>query len=154
MTNSSSDSSLFEGPDFSSSVTENDVDAGLDDDLGEDLDEDLDDGFGGGLDARLDDGPDVGVDGIDVASERANIAIGGTAQAVLEHIARQIVDDPDAVVVDAGPGRNGLKLSLHVDPADMGRIIGKRGRVAQALRTVVRAAGARDGADASVDIVD
>ncbi len=130
MTNSSSDSSLFEGPDFSSTEVEDDADAELDDEF------------------------DVVIDEIDVVQEHANRVAGGTAQNVLEHIARQIVDDPDAVVVDAGPGRNGLKLSLHVNPADMGRIIGKRGRVAQALRTVVRAAGARDGQDASVDIVD
>ena len=145
MTNSSSDSSLFEGPDFSSSIVEDDVDDELDGELDVEIDE-IDDG--------LDDELDVEIDEIDVAPESANRVAGGTAQAVLEHIARQIVDDPDAVVVDAGPGRNGLKLSLHVNPADMGRIIGKRGRVAQALRTVVRAAGARDGADASVDIVD
>ncbi len=130
MTNTSSDSSLFEGPDFSSSADEDDADI------------------------ELDDESDVVIDEMDLTPEHANRAVGGTAQEVLEHIARQIVDDPDAVVVDAGPGRNGLKLSLHVNPADMGRIIGKRGRVAQALRTVVRAAGARDGQDASVDIVD
>ena len=45
-----------------------------------------------------------------------------------------------AVVVDVDRSRSGVKLSLHVAPSDMGRIIGKRGRVAQALRTVVRAA--------------
>ncbi len=79
---------------------------------------------------------------------------GGTAQAVLEHVARSIVDEPDGVSVDAAPDRVGVRLSLHVAPGDMGRIIGKRGRVAQALRAVVRAAAAKDGHDASVDIVD
>jgi len=79
---------------------------------------------------------------------------GGTARAVLEHVARSIVDTPEAVVVEVGGGRSGTKLSLHVDPADMGRIIGKRGRVAQAIRVLVRAAAAHDGTDASVDIVD
>jgi predicted RNA-binding protein YlqC (UPF0109 family) len=73
---------------------------------------------------------------------------------VLEHIARSIVDDPDAVSVDVSPARVGVKLSLHVAPGDMGRIIGKRGRVAQAVRTLVRAAAVRQGSDASVDIVD
>jgi hypothetical protein len=90
----------------------------------------------------------------EVAPEGANRIDGGTAQAVLEHIAKSIVDDPEAVVVEAGPSRDGVKLSLHVNPADMGRIIGKRGRIAQSLRTVVRAAGARDEVNASVDIVD
>lgn len=88
----------------------------------------------------------------DVADTNAIDA--GTARAVLEHIARSIVDDPDAVVVEASPSRGGTKLSLHVNPSDMGRIIGRRGRVAQALRTVVRAAGTRDGTETTVDIAD
>ena len=50
--------------------------------------------------------------------------------------------------------RRGLILRLHVAPGDMGRIIGRRGRVAQAIRTVVRAAGVREGVEAIVDIVD
>lgn len=79
---------------------------------------------------------------------------GGAARAVLEHIARSIVDEPDAVVVEVAPARSGVKLSLHVAPGDMGRIIGRRGRVAQALRTVVRAAAASEGGEAVVDIVD
>lgn len=79
---------------------------------------------------------------------------GSRAQSVLEHVAAAIVDDPDAVRVSAGSGRTGVVLSLSVAPGDMGRIIGKRGRVAHALRTLVRAAAARDGTDATVDIVD
>jgi predicted RNA-binding protein YlqC (UPF0109 family) len=79
---------------------------------------------------------------------------GGAALAVLEHIARSIVDDPEAVVVDVSSERGGVRLDLHVAPSDMGRIIGRRGRVAQALRSVVRAAAAKDGTDATVDIVD
>ena len=79
---------------------------------------------------------------------------GGTARSVLEHVARSIVDDPDAVAVEVAESRGGVRLSLHVAQGDMGRIIGRRGRVAQALRTLVRAAAARDGQDASVDIVD
>jgi uncharacterized protein len=56
--------------------------------------------------------------------------------------------------VEAEEGRGGLTLRLHVAPDDMGRVIGRRGRVAQAIRTVVRAAGAREGVDTEVDIVD
>jgi uncharacterized protein len=81
-------------------------------------------------------------------------ADGGIALSVLEHIARSIVDDPDAVVVDTSAQRGGVRLDLHVASTDMGRIIGRRGRVAQALRSVVRAAAAKDGTDATVDIVD
>lgn len=73
---------------------------------------------------------------------------------VLDYVARSIVDHPDAVEIDAEPGRRGVNLRLHVAPDDMGKVIGRRGRVAQAIRTVVRAAGAREGVEAQVDIVD
>lgn len=82
-------------------------------------------------------------------------AAGGLSGAVLDYVARALVDDPDAVVVDATEGRaGGVTLRLHVAPDDMGKVIGKRGRVAQALRAVVRAAGAKEGVDTFVDIVD
>lgn len=83
-----------------------------------------------------------------------NSVAGGAARSVLEHVARSIVDEPEAVVIEVGEGRSGARLSLHVAPSDMGRIIGKRGRVAQAMRALVRAAAASEGTDASVDIVD
>jgi predicted RNA-binding protein YlqC (UPF0109 family) len=79
---------------------------------------------------------------------------GGRARAVLEYLAEQLVDDPDSIEVDARTWRHRVSLSLSVAPDDMGRVIGRRGRTAQAVRTVVRAAGARDGLDAYVDIVD
>jgi predicted RNA-binding protein YlqC (UPF0109 family) len=79
---------------------------------------------------------------------------GGTAQGVLEYLATAIVDEPDGVEVQVDERRNGIELSLHVAPDDMGKIIGRRGRVAQAIRTVVRAAGAKDGIEAQVEIVD
>ena len=66
----------------------------------------------------------------------------------------QLVDDPDAVTVDTSETRHGIKLSLRVAPDDMGKVIGRRGRVAQSIRSVVRAAGAKDGVDVIVDIVD
>ena len=58
------------------------------------------------------------------------------------------------MVVEVDERRNGVELSLHVAPDDMGKIIGRRGRVAQAIRTVVRAAGAKEGIEAQVEIVD
>ena len=73
-----------------------------------------------------------------------------TAAKVLEYLATSIVDSPDDVEVEV----DGNTLRLHVAPDDMGKVIGRRGRVAQAIRTVVRAAGAKDGAEVSVDIVD
>ena len=88
------------------------------------------------------------------ADDAGNRVAGGTARSVLEHVARSIVDDPEGVAVEVGETRSGIRLSLRVAQGDMGRIIGRRGRTAQALRTLVRAAAARDGQEASVDIVD
>lgn len=79
---------------------------------------------------------------------------GALPRTVLEYVATSIVDEPDGVVIDVDEGRRGITLSLHVTPDDMGKVIGRRGRVAQAIRTVVRAAGTREGVEASVDIVD
>jgi hypothetical protein len=77
-----------------------------------------------------------------------------TATAVLTHVVRSIVDDADAVQVDAVEGRNRLKLEVKVGPGDLGRVIGRRGRTAQSIRTVVRAAATRDGVEVDVDFVD
>jgi len=79
---------------------------------------------------------------------------GGTAQAVLEYVVRHIVDEPDAISVEVEERRRGIELHLNVAPDDMGKVIGRRGRVVQAMRTVVRAAGARDGVEANVTIDD
>jgi predicted RNA-binding protein YlqC (UPF0109 family) len=79
---------------------------------------------------------------------------GGRAKAVLLFLAKRLVDNPDAVVIDTGETRHGIKLSLRVASEDMGKVIGRRGRVAQSIRSVVRAAGAKDGVDVTVDIVD
>ena len=80
---------------------------------------------------------------------------GAMAREVLDFLARSIVDDPDGVEVIVEEGRRGdVRLSLSVSPDDMGKVIGRRGRVAQAIRTVVRAAGAREGIEVGVDIVD
>ena len=103
----------------------------------------------------LPDGDDVDVDDEDdVDDDAGNRVVGAIPRNVVDYLARQLVDEPDAVVVEADEGRGRVDLRLHVAPDDMGKIIGKRGRVAQAVRTVVRAAGAREGVEASVDIVD
>ena len=77
-----------------------------------------------------------------------------TAVATLEFLAKQVVEDDGAVRVDVEPGRNGLLLTLNVGPNDVGRIIGRRGRVVQAIRTVVRMAGAKDGVNVQVEVAD
>lgn len=61
-----------------------------------------------------------------------------TAIAVLTHVIRSIVDDPEAVSVAETEGRNRLRLEVKVGPGDLGRVIGRRGRTAQSIRTLVR----------------
>jgi predicted RNA-binding protein YlqC (UPF0109 family) len=77
-----------------------------------------------------------------------------TATAALEFIAKSLAEDPAAVSVEVNERQGKVILSLNVGPNDMGRIIGRRGRTAQAIRALVGAAGARDGVTTSVDIVD
>ena len=84
----------------------------------------------------------------------ANRVVGGLSKSVLTYLATSIVEEADAVVVETEERRNSVILRLHVAPSDMGRVIGRRGRVAQAIRSVVRAAGAKEGIEATVDIVD
>ncbi len=78
----------------------------------------------------------------------------GTSEAVLDYLARSLANEPEAVVINADERGSSIRLSLHVAPEDMGRVIGRRGRTAQAIRTLVHVAGAKDGVQTSVDIVD
>ena len=74
-----------------------------------------------------------------------------TAQAVLTYLVSQVVDHPEGVSVTTTEGRRGnLELDVTVADGDMGRVIGKRGRIAQSIRAVTRAAAVKD--DTSVDI--
>jgi uncharacterized protein len=73
---------------------------------------------------------------------------------LLEFLARELVDNPDAVAVNEVTDARGLLLQLHVDPDDMGKVIGRGGRTARALRAIVRAAGTRRDVHASVEIVE
>jgi predicted RNA-binding protein YlqC (UPF0109 family) len=89
-----------------------------------------------------------------VTEHDPNIVPAATATAVLTHVVRSIVDDPDAVRVQATQARGRIKLEVTVGPGDLGRVIGRRGRTAQSIRTVVRAAAVRDGAEVDVDFAD
>jgi predicted RNA-binding protein YlqC (UPF0109 family) len=128
----------------------------FDDDI-EDLDEadDIDD-----VDdlEDLDDGDDieeVAGEGNQAGMGNERTALdGGTPLSVLTYLAKSLSNDPESVVIETEERRNGLRLNLHVAPEDMGRVIGRRGRTAQAIRTMVNVAGAKDGVQASVDIVD
>jgi uncharacterized protein len=107
-------------------------------------------------DDDVDDEIEDDVDDVDQGNEgnEASALDGGTPLAVLNYLARSLSNDPDSVVIETEERRGGLRLSLHVAPDDMGRVIGRRGRTAQAIRTLVNVAGAKDGVQASVDIVD
>jgi uncharacterized protein len=76
------------------------------------------------------------------------------AENVLRFIAEQLVDHPDAVRIDVDEDERETVLELHVHDEDLGKVIGKRGRTAKALRTLVRAAGALDDENVTVEIVD
>jgi len=93
-------------------------------------------------------------EGLDTQADSGNQVAAPTATAVLTHVVRSIVDDPEAVTVEAVQGRGRLKLEVKVGPGDLGRVIGRRGRTAQSIRTVVRAAATRDEVDVDVDFVD
>jgi uncharacterized protein len=73
---------------------------------------------------------------------------------LLEYLARQLVDDPDAVRVETAEEDDAIVLRLYVAEDDVGKVIGRQGRVARALRTVVRASAARERRRVMLEIVD
>jgi predicted RNA-binding protein YlqC (UPF0109 family) len=126
----------------------NQVDDADDDELEEfdeldDADEDAD---------ELDDVDDL--DDLDEDANGGNVAVGASSTAVLTHLATALADEPDAVSVETDVRGRRATFRLHVAQPDMGRVIGRRGRTAQAIRALVAAAGAREGLTTSVDIVD
>lgn len=72
-------------------------------------------------------------------------------EAALEHLVKGIVDNPDDVTVDMVSGRRGRTLEVRVHPDDLGKVIGRSGRTAKALRTVIAAIG---GKGVRVDVID
>lgn len=79
---------------------------------------------------------------------------GESLKELLEYMARALVLHPDSVQVDMEENPDEVRLRLAVDPADTGKVIGKQGRIAQAMRTVMKAAAVHDGRRVSVDIQD
>ena len=74
---------------------------------------------------------------------------------LIEYIARSLVDDPNQVQVGQSRGSAGkIRLELHVSREDMGRVIGKSGRVANAMRILLRVAAAREGKQVSLDVIE
>ncbi|HEU6440082.1 MAG TPA: KH domain-containing protein [Candidatus Limnocylindrales bacterium] len=74
------------------------------------------------------------------------------AQDLVAYVARNLVDDPDAVVVEVTNGPDGKVIELHVAEEDMGKVIGRNGSVAKALRTLLKVVSARDGEPVSLEI--
>ena len=72
---------------------------------------------------------------------------------LVEYIAKTLVEDPSQVQVNVMEGANSITLELRVAPGDMGRVIGKSGRIANAIRTLVRVAAVRQGKRATLEIV-
>ncbi|MBP5199239.1 MAG: KH domain-containing protein [Schwartzia sp.] len=72
---------------------------------------------------------------------------------IVEIIARSLVDHPEAVVVEEKEEDRMTVFELHVAQEDMGKVIGKQGRIAKALRTVVKAAATRENKRVTVEIV-
>ena len=75
-------------------------------------------------------------------------------QKLLEMIARSLVDDPQSVVVDQDNTEHGVLLKLNVAQKDMGKIIGKQGKRAKALRTIMKAVSVRRNTNVTVEIMD
>ena len=74
---------------------------------------------------------------------------------LLLYIARNLDDNPDAVsVTESAPDGQELTLELRVAPEDMGKVIGRQGRIAKEIRTVIRSRAQREGVKVSVDIMD
>ncbi len=113
---------------------------------------DIDDGAE--LDADLDDRVEDEVEDDTDEFEPANEVLAPTATEVLRYLVKALVDDPEAVHVDAIERRRGVLLEVRVAQGELGRVIGRKGRTAQSLRTVARAAATRDDITVDVDFVD
>ena len=72
---------------------------------------------------------------------------------LVEAIAKSLVDSPEEVVVTETEGNQGTVIELRVAPDDMGQVIGKQGRIAKALRTVVKAAAIKENKKVTVEII-
>ncbi|MCI8947965.1 MAG: KH domain-containing protein [Lachnospiraceae bacterium] len=74
-------------------------------------------------------------------------------KALVEVIAKALVDHPDEVVVTQKENGKNITVELHVAASDMGKVIGKQGRIAKAIRSVVKAASSKDNKKVDVEII-
>ena len=76
-----------------------------------------------------------------------------SAKELVEYVAKSLVDDPEAVKVTEVEDEEGMVIELHVAEDDMGKVIGRNGSVAKALRTLLKVTAARDGEPVSLEIL-
>lgn len=75
-------------------------------------------------------------------------------RSLLEYLAKSIVNNPDSVTIEEYETGKTVHLDLHVHPEDIGRVIGKHGRVANSMRAILRVVAARKGQKVEMDVVD
>ncbi len=73
---------------------------------------------------------------------------------LVEFMVKSLVDEPDEVMVNVVEGEKSVVLELHVSKDDIGKVIGKQGRIAKAIRTILSASATKDGRRASLEILD
>ena len=73
---------------------------------------------------------------------------------LLQYMAKNLVDNPDAVAVEEQTGEDGKVLELHVAEGDMGKVIGRQGRIAKEIRTIIKTVAQRTGEKVTVEIVE
>ncbi|MDD5448624.1 MAG: KH domain-containing protein [Actinomycetota bacterium] len=73
---------------------------------------------------------------------------------LLEYLAKSLVDNPEDVHIETIEGERAVILQLKVNSADIGKVIGKQGRIAQAIRTIIKAVATKQGKNAVVEILD
>jgi predicted RNA-binding protein YlqC (UPF0109 family) len=76
-----------------------------------------------------------------------------SAESLVEYVAKSLVDEPDAVSVKVVDDSEGRVIELHVAETDMGKVIGRNGSVAKALRTLLKVVAAREGESIQLEIV-
>ncbi len=76
-----------------------------------------------------------------------------SAELLVEYVAKALVDEPDAVSVKAVEDQDGRVIELHVAESDMGKVIGRNGSVAKAMRTLLKVVAAREGESISLEIL-
>lgn len=72
---------------------------------------------------------------------------------LLEYLVTSLVDDPEGVRIDKNDDGDGVSYEIDVSPDDVGKVIGRQGRIIKAIRTVMRAAGSVDGRQVDVDVI-